>query len=184
MGTTTFNMLFFIMILFATVQRATSDVPKANLGYNIQRKLEGAGYISIKFNQNVNYAGDLKESQFKQEITQLVYEGKAHLISETFEINADVSLDIYFTHPIKSLEKFFDITNGYSWLSRIFWADFSNFDSSSLENIQSLFYGCNSLQEVNFANFNTSFIINMANMFYGCSSLKITEFITFLHTIT
>ena len=35
-----------------------------------------------------------------------------------------------------------------------------------------MFYGFNSLEELNISNFNTNNIINMYNMFFRCTSLK------------
>ena len=50
--------------------------------------------------------------------------------------------------------------------------DLSNFDTSLVISVQSMFSGCNSLELINLKNFGTSFIIDMNSMFSGCSSLK------------
>ena len=59
--------------------------------------------------------------------------------------------------------------------------DFTHFDSSMVTNMNSMFYGCNSLISINFADFDTSNVKNMSCMFSECNSLKslnLSNFIT------
>ena len=54
--------------------------------------------------------------------------------------------------------------------------DFTNFDSSNIEKVNSMFYGCTSLEEINLDNFQTSGKIeDMSYMFYGCTNLKLID---------
>ena len=50
--------------------------------------------------------------------------------------------------------------------------DFSNFDTSEVTDMGSMFSGCLSLKFLDLSNFNTSSVTNMMRMFYGCSSLE------------
>ena len=50
--------------------------------------------------------------------------------------------------------------------------DFSNFDSSKVENMWGMFFGCSSLISLNLNNFDTSSVKKMDAMFIYCSSLK------------
>ena len=43
--------------------------------------------------------------------------------------------------------------------------DFTYFDSSLITDLNSLFKGCDSLEEIIFSNFNTSLVYNMSEMF-------------------
>ena len=50
--------------------------------------------------------------------------------------------------------------------------DLSNFETSNVENMASMFYGCKSIRELDLSSFETSNVENMAQMFYGCKSLE------------
>ena len=49
--------------------------------------------------------------------------------------------------------------------------DLSNFDTSSVTNMQNMFYNCSSLPSIDLSNFDTFAVMNMESMFNGCSSL-------------
>ena len=59
----------------------------------------------------------------------------------------------------------------FSGLYNILEIDFSNFDSSQVENMEDMFYGCSSLTSINFSNFNTKSVTSMRQMFSYCSGL-------------
>ena len=49
--------------------------------------------------------------------------------------------------------------------------DLSNFDSSGIVSMKSMFINCNHLKYINFEGFDTSLVTNMESMFEGCASL-------------
>ena len=49
--------------------------------------------------------------------------------------------------------------------------DLSNFDTSKVEDMSYMFYGCRALTSLNLSNFNTSNVFDMTDMFRGCQSL-------------
>ena len=57
--------------------------------------------------------------------------------------------------------------------------DFTNFDSSSITNMEYFFEKCNSLTSINFRHFDTSSVVEMKNMFSECSSLKSLDLSSF-----
>ena len=57
--------------------------------------------------------------------------------------------------------------------------NFSNWDTSSLENVESMFYSCSSLEYVDLSGFNTPSLINMDSMFFDCTSLKSIDLSSF-----
>ena len=79
-------------------------------------------------------------------------------------IQAGDPLNLVFNTPPKSLESLFDSSKDPKvvFISRI---DFKDFNSSLLENVNRLFYGCTGLKEINFAKLDTSKIRNM-NYFF------------------
>ena len=50
--------------------------------------------------------------------------------------------------------------------------EFISFDTSNVINMNSMFEGCKNLEDLDVSNFDTSNVIDMGNMFYGCSKLK------------
>ena len=62
--------------------------------------------------------------------------------------------------------------------------EFISFDTSNVINMNSMFEGCKNLEDLDVSNFDTSNVIDMGNMFYGCSKLKeikgINNFNTFM----
>ena len=54
--------------------------------------------------------------------------------------------------------------------------DLSEFDTSNITNMNSMFKDCTSLSELNLSNFNVNSVTSMENMFDGCSSLSAVDF--------
>ena len=51
--------------------------------------------------------------------------------------------------------------------------DLSNFNTSSVTNMEYMFYNCKNLISLDLSNFNTSSVTSMRDMFYGCNSTLI-----------
>ena len=62
--------------------------------------------------------------------------------------------------------------NMFTKLTKIISIDFSNLDTSNVEDMSSMFQGCIELTSLNLSNFDTSNVKRMENMFYGCNNLK------------
>ncbi|MGN0513043.1 MAG: BspA family leucine-rich repeat surface protein, partial [Lachnospiraceae bacterium] len=60
----------------------------------------------------------------------------------------------------------------FSGCSGLTTLDVSNFDTSRVTNMASMFSGCSGLTTLDVSNFDTSKVTNMGGMFYACSSLK------------
>ena len=81
------------------------------------------------------------------------------------EGTANNTVKLKFNWSIGSLFKIF------SGLTNLVEADFTKFDSSTVTNMQSMFYGSKFIKSVNLSNLNTSSVTLMDHMFYNCSSL-------------
>ena len=90
---------------------------------------------------------------------------------KALEISANNELKIFFNSPLKSLKRFFYYYDDPN-VEKIVSVDFSVFDSSSLESIDSAFSGCSSLESIDLSNFEAPLLTNMNNAFFHCSSLK------------
>ena len=62
--------------------------------------------------------------------------------------------------------------------------DLSNFDTTNVENIGSIFYYCSSLKSIDLSNFNTTNINNFYFIFYRTSSLKYLDISSFTTNLT
>ena len=63
--------------------------------------------------------------------------------------------------------------------SEIYEIDFTDFDSSLVENINNMFEDCKSLKKINFGNFQTSKVENMLKVFKYCESLLSVDLSSF-----
>ena len=88
---------------------------------------------------------------------------------------------MHFTSPVTSMEKFFAQENDNN-MANVVSIDLSHFDSSSIENMGSMFSGCSSLESIDLSKFDTTKVINMANMFEGCQSLNSIDLSNFVTT--
>ena len=77
------------------------------------------------------------------------------------------------------MEKFFSKEEDNNMLN-IISIDFSQFNSSLVTNMDSLFLGCNSLEYINLEGFDTSNVENMNSIFAQCNSLKILNLSNFV----
>ena len=64
-------------------------------------------------------------------------------------------------------------------LTNIVKFDFSKFDTSKVEKMDSMFFGCSSITSLDLNKFNTSSVISMSSMFCTCSSLKTLDLRSF-----
>ena len=107
---------------------------------------------NIEINYNKGF-GDKREG-----IEYIKLGDKMFKTNEEFIINANTNngkLEIYFTEEVTSLKDTFN-ANIDSNVENIISIDFSNFNTSFLTDISSLFKGCTGLQTIDFSNFDTS----------------------------
>ena len=135
-----------------------------------------SNFIVLYYSQNCYYENGFKGSSNHRNGKYLIsyYED---LINETTPINITedsegLTLTIYFYSPQKSLEKFFDVNEDPN-MKYVISMDLSNFVSSKVVNMNSMFYGCNSILSIDLRNFNTTKVTDMSNLFYNCTNLQV-----------
>ena len=136
------------------------------------RSLEDSGdnYILVEYGRNftdnlkgfVSRNGDIKIAH--------IYKGdeeKDYIDDiKTFEIEPGAKLRLVFSSPATTLSNFF------YYMTKIKSIDFSHFDSTNVEDMSSLFEGCNDLETITFGdNFDTTKVTRMNNLFSNCFSL-------------
>ena len=134
--------------------------------------IEKPNYIICKYGIRTEYP-DGFQNKYRKNISYIKYRNSIVGPSETLIIEANTSIEIYFSEPITSLYGFFSAgVNKDPKTQNITSIDLSHFDSSFIEDTAFMFYNCSSLEEINFENFNTSRVTSMMRMFNSCSNLK------------
>ena len=136
-------------------------------------------YIIIFYGDRVEYPNgfikDEEGNEFRQGI-DFIINGEDHnkKLDGTTKLNLHKGskIEVYFSNSISLTS-----TQGYFSSSidknagNIESIDFHHSNSSSINDMSSMLYGCGSLKSLDLSNFDTSLVTNMNSMFYGCSSL-------------
>ena len=137
---------------------------------NRERKLADDNYIIVKYNGDVQYSSGFQNGA-RTKIRFIEYQNQQYTKEQPLSISADTEIKVYLLPDVTSLESFFDSSFETNF-EKIISVDLSNFGSSLITNINSMFKGCTSITNINFSNFITSQIQYMSKLFYGCSSLE------------
>ena len=138
-----------------------------------QSYLDNDNYIILYFNKDCYYSYGFV-NEYRNDIDFIINENNKNIIytkEESLNVIKDYGIEIHFNKAIRSLEKFFDSEKDENMINLIF-VDFNFFNTISISNVFSLFYGCCSLKSVDLSNFDTSKVTDMRWMFSKCSSLK------------
>ena len=124
----------------------------------------------VKKNKNIckiNYNG--KDIELKEYL--LIKEFAKN--KKEFEINITL---ICHNSEIESLDWMFSFCEDIKYL----YLDISNFDTSKVSSMSSMFFGCKKLREIKgINNFNTSKVTDMDSMFYSCEELQYLDLSNF-----
>ena len=137
---------------------------------------ESDNYIEVFYKEDSNY--NTFSNDYRDDISFLNYNGKTLLPSAELNILAGTKLRINFNNPITTLEKFFSQDEDEN-MNKVISIDFSNFDSSEIINMDSVFYGCSALKNLNLSTFQTSSVTSMNYLFYNCASLEVLDISNF-----
>ena len=145
---------------------------KDNVNISTSRNLEKDNYIILYFNQDCNYSSGFV-NEFRYDIDFIINKKNRNIKykkESPFNVTKDYEIEIHFNKVISILNHYFD--NVYDKnMKFLLFADLSNFESSKLTYMLSMFNGCSSLISIDLSNFDTSKVTNMVNIFNGCSSL-------------
>ena len=160
------RILFFIILIFHIDLISTKSSKKRNLNSDseINLTIKGTGnqrILNEKFNQMPN---------------QIYINGQLQNYSSYQVMNLEKeenNITLKWNYQLENCKEMF------CHLSNIIKIDFSNFDSSCVNNMKKIFEGCTSLVSINFNNINTSSVKFMISMFSGCSSLEFINLTNF-----
>ena len=132
-------------------------------------------YIIVQYGKQTEYNNGFGNEN-RDGVVFIIYNDTLYLKNESLTIEENGIIEIHFGYTIKSLNAFFgygsNSDSGDKNVVNIVSVDLSFFNSSLINDINSMFQGCNSLKEINFTNFNTSSVINMKKLFEDCSNLE------------
>ena len=141
-----------------------TKIRKICCNYNFETHLcKSSNYITLYYSQSYNYTN---------------YLNWTYSDSNELNIISGSKIELHYNKPITNTEKYFSRESD-SNNANIESIDLSQFDSSKVTNMNSLFSGCTALKSINFSNINTSSVLDMSNMFYNCRSLQILNLSNF-----
>ena len=142
---------------------------------------ESFNYIKVKYDESINYEKGFGNVVRNENLFYVKNGEKLYKPNKGFTIeNTDTELVIAFAEAIKSLKDFFNSEKDLN-VKKIESIDFTNFNTSNLKDMNSLFKGCNNVKIINYSNFDTSLVTDMSNLFNGCEkliSVNLSEFNT------
>ena len=122
-------------------------------------------YLNITGNKNTKILGKISEPP------ELVYLNDILTTIDSYgnvfidNNNISNNLTMVWHNPIKNCEKLFQSVRSVSEI------DLSNFDTSKVTTMRSMFADCTNVKYINFSNVITSLVTDMTNMFSECNSL-------------
>ena len=137
------------------------------------RKINIMQEITLTIVNNVNDVTILNEdfSPLPDEI--YIGEQKLETISRSIHFNNQNTIKLcYYTTP-NSLQKMFKSVRLIKSI------DFSNFDTSNVQDMSYMLNDCQDIENINFNNFKTSNVKNMENMFCGSQKIKSLDLSSF-----
>jgi len=121
-------------------------------------------------NMTINGSGKIQILFSKEKPSKVLYNGNdIEFIEESnkYYINSLENKDNIVIIKFDDTINYLDFMECYSIIS----IDLSNFDSSSITNMNSMFFNCIYLESINLNNFSTKSCLSMNSMFFNCFSL-------------
>ena len=162
------SLLFTMNFIIGT----SSNKNKTNFN---KRKIDSYNqYVKIKVNKigSIRILGDryFYTSEIYYNGIKMNMNEYGYLYPQNISINV-TSLENENEIVIKWNKKFDSTNRMFYECFDIISIDLSNFDTSSVTNMEFMFSCCSSLTSLDLSNFNTQKVTDMKNMFYNCNSL-------------
>ena len=139
---------------------------------------ESSNFIVLYFEKETIYEkgfiGDNKGNKIREDEIDFIINGN-HSIkykgTDKLFIGKGKKIEIYFKPGITYLEYYFSVSIDPN-MENVVSMDLSHFNTSSVKNMSSMFYGCYSLKSIDLYDIDTSSVEDMNNMFKDCSQLE------------
>ena len=145
-------------MLIIKLSKEEISLRKINFNFEITLTINGSGKQMILSNYN-----DLLNKPSQIIINNITQGYSSNKVSLNRNIN-EITI-IWDNLNTSIMGMFYNLTN----ITRI---DFSNFDTSNINNMSYMFSGCSSLISLDLSNFITSSVTDMNNMFSNCTNLE------------
>ena len=173
------KLLYFVLICLIAISDNAISSNTENLSETKEEpSFEGAiegddNYIIIYFNKEVNYS-QFKHSE-RSNVSKIMLNNEEKNLEGQLTIPLGSGLEVYFSGIINSFGCFFysDVDSNVQYIISV---DFSNFNSSNLQDTTRLFYYCSSLKSIDFSNSDFSKLTQINGMFQGLKSLESVTF--------
>ena len=156
------NFIFFILINPIITEKILKENRKLQNGQIINLKVRGTEKVKIvnsKFIPTSVYVNGVKSG---------ISKGVVNIENDVIN-----NITLEFTEKKKNLDKFFQD------IQSIIEVDLSNYDTTGVTSMKSMFIGCTNLEYINFSNVITSSVTNMTSMFEECRSLTSLDLSSF-----
>ena len=172
-------LLFMLILIYSLINISGNNSP-IGIGESsndskriLQEQIDN--YIILQFNKEIKYEGGNfflnRNYKYNQHISFIMNGDKKLERDSTFTVKNNTKLEVHFNQTITDLESFLD-AKWVRYFDYLISADFYHFDTSSVTNMNSMFYGCSSLQSLYLSHFKISSVTNMDFMFSDCNFLK------------
>ena len=150
------NFVLINLINIVLMKKTFNETRRLTDGVTIDLKINKHGKVRIINSMYVPDRVYLNDTNITIDQTGQIY-------LENEGIN---NITLEWDEKLTRCERFFTDSEG------IIEIDLSNFDTSLVTSMKSMFMNCADLEIINFNNIETSLVNNMTSMFEGCSSLK------------
>ena len=137
--------------------------------YTECRSTKAPNYIIVNFNKECTYENGF-ENNYRPNIYSIFLDGVEKEKNERLDIEKGSKMIIHFRAPLTDFSNFFSSQYDTN-VKNIISIDFSNFNSSLIDNFSSSFKGCTSIQSLDLSSFIVSSESILSNMVEDCSSL-------------
>ena len=170
------NNIIYILWIIILINLINFIVSQKILKENRTLQFENNITLIIVGNENIKIINPLylpDKIYLNDNITSINNDGSIYINS--LNQNEKSKIILVWNEKINDLSKIFEKKTS------IIEIDLSNFDTSEVTSMDSMFYECINLKNIYFGNIDTSNVVKMDNMFYNCSlltSINISNFDT------
>ena len=142
--------------------------------FNIEKnECDCLNNIKVYYDERIEYENGflIDGINSRNNILFIFNDNKIYKANEKLIIQKNTNIKLCLKNSVTSLEKFFDSSLDNN-AQNIISIDLSDFNSSSLINIDNIFLGCKKLLALDISNFNFEKIENSINIFNGLENLR------------
>ena len=162
-----YNFLLIILIDYILADSLIENKRNLNALNSIYLNITGSKYTKV-----LGIIPELPDLVYLNDILTLI-DSSGNIFIEKNDKDISYNLTLVWYNPIENCEKLFQSVDSANEI------DLSNFDTSKVTTMRSMFVGCKNVKYINFSNVTTSLVTDMTNMFSECNSLTSVDLSNF-----